>query len=353
MSLKLATKNYKQNYDSYVKTLYNELKYGGYGINMEQVYAKFKQPVLVRFDLDFNSYVTSELNRYNKSTAKSERQIDLGIRLSQQIKDNEGCRNALISIISEQDIVSELYNDRNAVNRFKKTILECGIITENEISNLFTDTSLTENGKVFYETILVSLVLNSDAIEISQNEGIKSVTKNVVNAIIPLIKNKSFKEGSLIEDLNKAMLIQNQMVLNNYKSVKQYVTEQSIFEDDEDLKTEKAIIINWFLNQKANSFKNALLKYNKGVDENSGSGLFGNNLTPDEIFDTIFVKETDESVIKSINIKEKFDKNVLPLEISSEKEKLQKRIDILEKAGKYTDKPDKLIESLKKAIKYL
>ena len=44
---------------------------------------------------------------------------------------------------------------------------------------------------------------------------------------------------------------------------------------------------------------------------------------------------------------------MLPLEISSEKEKLQKRIDILEKAGKYTDKPDKLIESLKKAIKYL
>ena len=353
MSLKLAKADYKDVFANYTKTLYEELNYGGYGVNMSQVYDTVKNPVLVRIDTDFHSYITGELNKYNKSRGKSERQIDLGIRLSQQIKDNEGCRNALISIIAEQDIVSELYNDRNAVNRFKKTILECGIITENEISNLFTDNSLTENGKVFYETILVSLVLNSDAIEISQNEGIKSVTKNVANAIIPLIKNKSFKEGSLIEDVNKAILIQNQMVLNNYKSVTQFVTEQTIFEDDEDLKTEKAIIINWFLNQKANSFKNALLKYNKAVDENSGAGLFGNNLTPDEIFNTIFVKETDESVIKSINIKEKFDKNVLPLEISSEKEKLQKRIDILEKAGKYTDKPDKLIESLKKAIKYL
>jgi hypothetical protein len=353
MSLKLAKADYKDVFANYTKTLYEELNYGGYGVNMAQVYDTVKNPVLVRIDTDFHSYITGELNKYNKSRGKSERQIDLGIRLSQQIKDNEGCRNALISIIAEQDIVSELYNDRNAVNRFKKTILECGIITENEISNLFTDNSLTENGKVFYETILVSLVLNSDAIEISQNEGIKSVTKNVVNAIIPLIKNKSFKEGSLIEDVNKAILIQNQMVLNNYKSVTQFVTEQTIFEDDYDLKTEKAIIINWFLNQKANSFKNALLKYNKGVDENSGAGLFGNNLTPDEIFNTIFVEETDESVIKSINIKEKFDKNVLPLEISSEKEKLQKRIDILEKAGKYTDKPDKLIESLKKAIKYL
>jgi hypothetical protein len=353
MSLKLASKNYKQNYDSYIKTLNNELLYGGYGINVSQVFNKFKQPVLVRFDLDFNSYVTSELNRYNKSTAKSERQIDLGIRLSQQIKDNEGCRNALISIISEQDVVSELYNDRNAVNRFKKTLLECGIITENEISNLFTETSLTENGKVFYETILVSLVLDSDAIEISQNEGIKSVTKNIVNAIIPLIKNKAFKDGSLINDLNKAILIQNQIVLNNYKSIQQYITEQSIFEEDEDLKTEKAIIINWFLNQKANSFKNALLKYNKGIDENSGAGLFGDNLTPEEIFNSIFVKETDESVIKSINIKNKFTQNVLSLQGDSEKENLQKRIDILEKAGQYTDKPEKLIESLKKAIKYL
>ena len=355
MSLKLAKADYKEVFANYTKTLYEELNYGGYGIKASQIYDNVKNPVLVRIDTDFHSYITSELNKYNKSRGKSERQIDLGIRLSQQIKDNEGCRNALISIISEQEIVSELYNDRNAVNRFKKTILECGIITENEISNLFTETSLTENGKVFYETILVSLVLDSDAIEISQNEGIKSVTKNVVNAIIPLIKNKSFQEGSLISDLNKAILIQNQMVLNNYKSVVQYVTEQSIFEEDNDLKTEKAIIINWFLNQKANSFKNALLRYNKGVEENIGSGLFGDNLTSEEIFNTIFVNETDESVIKAINIKDKFDKNVLSLKSSSEKENLQKRIDILEKASKYndTDKPQKLIESLKKAIKYL
>jgi hypothetical protein len=95
------------------------------------------------------------------------------------------------------------------------------------------------------------------------------------------------------------------------------------------------------------------LKYNKGIDENSGAGLFGDNLTPEEIFNSIFVKETDESVIKSINIKNKFTQNVLSLQGDSEKENLQKRIDILEKAGKYTDKPEKLIESLKKAIKYL
>jgi hypothetical protein len=353
MSLKLASKNYKQNYDSYIKTLNNELLYGGYGINVSQVFNKFKQPILVRFDIEFDSYITSELNRYNKSTAKSERQIDLGIRLSQQIKDSEPCRNALISIISEQEIVSELYNDRNAVNRFKKTLLDCGIITENEISNLFTDNSLTENGKVLYETILLSLVLDSDSIEISQNEGIKSATKSIVNAIIPLIKNKALKDGSLVSYVNKALLIQNKIVTSGYKSVEQYITEQSIFEEDEDLKTEKAIIINWFLNQKANSFKNALLRYNKAVDENSGAGLFGDNLTPEEIFQSVFVKETDESVIKSINIKNKFTQNVLSLQGSSEKENLQKRIDILEKAGKYTEKPQKLIESLKKAIKYL
>jgi hypothetical protein len=190
MSLKLAVSNYKENYEEYKKVLFAELEYGGYGISMAQVFDKFKQPVMVRFDVDFASYTSTELNAFNKPRSKSEKNIDRAIRLSKQIKENAACQNSLVQLVSEQAVVSELYNDRTSVSRFKKLLIDCNIITENELSAFFSDFSLTETGKILYETLLVSLILNPIAIEISQNAGVKSATNSIVNAIIPLIKNK-------------------------------------------------------------------------------------------------------------------------------------------------------------------
>lgn len=352
MSLKLAKSDYKKSFEKYTKTLFEELNYGGYGISVNEVKSKVDNPVLVRIDTDFHSYITGELNKYNKSRGKSERQIDLSVRLSQQLKDNEACKNSLINLISEQEIVSELYNDRNSVNKFKKILLECNLITENELSGLFTENSLTENGKVLYETILISLVLDAKSIEISQNEGIKSVTKHIVNAIIPLIKNKNLEDGNLIDEVNNAMLIQNDMISSGYKNLEQYITERSIFEEKEPFKTDKAIIINHFLNQKSNTFKNLLLRYNKSAEENLGESLFGDNLTPSEIFDKIFIAEANDSLLKAIELKNKTNQD----ETNSLNLQANKRIETLEKAKKYQDNPadiEKLINSLKKAIKYL
>jgi hypothetical protein len=359
MSLKLAKADYKEVFENYNKTLFDELNYGGYGISMDQVNNKVKNPVLVRIDTDFHSYITGELNKYNKSRGKSERQIDLSVRLSQQLKDNEACKNSLVNLISEQEVVSELYNDRNSVNKFKKILLDCNLITENELSGLFTENSLTENGKVLYETILISLVLDAKSIEISQNEGIKSVTKHIVNAIIPLIKNKNLEDGNLINEVNNALLIQNDMISSGYKTLEQYITERSIVEEKEPFKTDKALIINSFLIQKSNTFKNLLLRYNKSVEENLGESLFGDNLTPNEIFDKVFVNEASDSLLKSIELKNKTtenETNVLDLNENDLSLQANNRIKILEKAKKYQDNPadiEKLINSLKKAIKYL
>jgi hypothetical protein len=360
MSLKLAKADYKEVFENYTKTLFEELTYGGYGISKEQVYNKIQNPILVRIDIDFHSYITGELNKYNKSRGKSERQIDLSVRLSQQLKDNEACKNSLINLISEQEIVSELYNDRNSVNKFKKILLDCNLITENELSGLFTENSLTENGKVLYETILISLVLDAKSIEISQNEGIKSVTKHIVNAIIPLIKNKNLSDGNLIAEVNNALLMQNDMISSGYKNLEQYITERTIFDEKEPFKTDKAIIINSFLNQKSNTFKNLLLRYNKSVEENLGESLFGDNLTPDEIFEKVFINESNPALLKAIELKNKTIQSESKTSDLTENDislqQANKRIETLEKAKKYQDNPadiDKLINSLKKAIKYL
>jgi len=344
MSLKLAVTNYKENYEDYKKVLFAELEYGGYGISMAQVFDKFKQPVMVRFDVDFASYTSTELNAFNKPRSKSEKNIDRAIRLSKQIKENEACQSALIQLVSEQDVVSELYNDRTSVMRFKKLLIDCNIISENEVSAFFSDFSLTETGKILYETLLVSLILNPIAIEISQNAGVKSATNSIVNAIIPLIKNKKSVEGSIVEEVNNALLIQNDMVSSDYKKLSEFITENTMFAEDVDYKTEKAFIINWYLNQRVNDFKTAMLKYNNSIESNEGGSLFGDSLTPDEIFNTIFTTNVDSEITKSIDTFNKHHNKIVVMTTETKK-------------PTFSEQPksanELLISRLNKAAKYL
>jgi hypothetical protein len=360
MSLKLALKNNKEQYENYKKTLYQELVYGGYGISMSSVYDKIKNPILVRFDTQFDSYNSTELNKYNKPTKKSERQIDLGIRLSQQFLNNEGCKNSLITLVSSIENVNELYNNKIQVLAFKKILLDCGIINENELSGLFTDISLTENGKVLYETLLLSLVLSPKSIEVSQNNGVKSVIKSVVNAIIPLVKNKSFEKGSIIDDINNAILLQNAMVSTGFKDVALFIGQSDMFENDINYKTKNAVILNWFINQNLRMFKESLVRYNDSLEQNLGESLFGNNLTPEEIFDAIFTKNVPISVSDSTNSTQNVKENIVSLpNNNNEKELLEKRISVLKRTLKYQDndadriQTENTIKSLEKTIKYL
>lgn len=363
MSLKLASKNKNEAFDSYKKELYSELLNGGYGIEQTLVtqiilgdsinigeksfhskgeYIKFKNPILVRIDTDFPEYTTSELNKYNKSRSKSEREIDVAIRLSTQLKGNESCRNNLINLISETESVNELYNDRSLTKRFKDILTKCGIISENDYSQYFTDISLTEKGKVLYDTLLLSLVLEAKPIEVSQNDGVKRTSKSVVQAIIKLVNNKKLDQYSIVEEVNNAILIQNDMISKGYKSLSSYTTEPSIFGEEKDFKTQKAIVINYHLNQGVNNFKTLLDKYNNSAESNMGGSMFGDVTTPNEIFEAVFTKSVDNGLVSAIERTFKDENKSVYL---------QKSVSSLDKAR--TTSQDALINRLNKALKYL
>lgn len=302
MSLKLAVSDYPDNYEKYFKTLFQELSYGGYGIENHQFYEKFKNPILVRIDLDFKEYNSTELNKYNIKRGKSEKQIDKSIRISQLLQKNIACQNHLIQLINEQEVVSELYKNSNSVKRFKKILLDCNLITENDISELFTSNSLSEQGKIMYNTILLSLVLNENSLEISQSDGIKSYTKNVVNAILPLIKNKSLSKGSLISYVNDSFLVQNDLVNGGFKHLNDYISQNKLGfeEDNNEFKNKKALIINEVVNSGFSKLKNVLTRYNSSMEQNIEPDMFGDQLSEDEIFNKTFSVEVDDKTTSLI-----------------------------------------------------
>ena len=303
MSLKLAKSDYPKKYKEYLDALMKEINYGGYGIKYAQIFGEFKNPVLVRIDKDFKEYNSTELNKYNVVREKSEKQIDKSIRISQLLQKNEGCKNKLIDLINEQEVVSELYNNVRSVARFKSILLECELITENDISALFTSNSLSEQGKIMYNTVLLSLVLNEKSLEISQNSGIKSYTKNVVNAILPLIKNKSLSKGSLINFVNDSFLIQNDLVNGGFKHLNDYIKQSKLgFEEESnEFKNKKALIINEVVNSGFSKLKNTLIRYNNSMEKNIEPDMFGEQLGEEEIFDKTFGVEVDAKTINLIS----------------------------------------------------
>lgn len=363
MSLKLADAENRKQWLDYEDVLYRELKFGGYGfdkdipakIRNKQIIKltsgeefKFSKPVLVRIDLDFPAYVTEEMNKYNVSAKKSEREIDKAIRIAQQLEDNEQCKKRLIELISNQEIVSELYKSKDSVDRFKRILLDCNLMNENQIANYFTGNTLSGNGKTMYQIILSSLVLKPDTLEISQNSGVVSATNKVINAVIPAIKNENFEIGGLNRDINEAILVQNKMVASNIKDITEYVNQPELFDVVNEL-TYKSATINYFLTQaRMNKFKDILTLYNESMEKNQGADMFGEPLSPDYIFEATFVKELP-SEVKSVFDK-RFKKEEYEMTIAEmDPEDLRKVLKTYQKIYKVSPTPETLdvINSLK------
>jgi hypothetical protein len=117
-----------------------------------------------------------------------------------------------------------------------------------------------------------------------------------------------------------------------------------MFAEDVKYKTEKAFIINWYLNQRVNDFKTAMLKYNNSVESNEGGSLFGDSLTPDEIFNSIFKNNVDSDVLKAIDIFNKHHQKIVVTTTETQKPTISEQ----PKSEK-----ELLISRLNKAAKYL
>lgn len=369
MSLKLAVQDNYEKFINYKEVLVRELRYGGYGFlnnlpaqlnNNSEIELnrlgrnkiKFKHPVLVRIDVDFPSYTTEEMNKFNASSKKSEAQIDRSIRIAQQLEENEKCKSQLIELISELEIVSELYKNPTSVQRFKSILLDCNLIGENDVAKYFIGNTLSESGKLMYSVILSSLVLKPKTIEISQNAGVKSATNKVVNAVIPAIKNANLQVGSLNNEINQSILLQNRMVSSGITDILIYMNQPELFEEVVELKFKPAVIIYWLNQSKMNRFKNLLKEYNSSMELNQTKDMFGSTMSPEEIFTKRFVDPLPPEVKESLTRRFKESENVDETEVELSdltEETIREILDKFERIIKYLPSQENIdvINSLK------
>jgi hypothetical protein len=204
-------------------------KAGKFGFTAEQI-SEFRHPRVV-FELDHNEgYSTEQFAKFNESGKKAMSPIESAVKVSKMIKTKTV--ESIAGKIAEFETLGELYANRRAVQDIFNTLQQDGIIGQFDRPQYCTDDGITGAGKEFLETVLIGSVINEQNIRGLNREGCKSIRQKLVRAITPLIENKGMDGYSISKELNQAVDIAMQVVIqkDKFKDIADFSKQRAMFE---------------------------------------------------------------------------------------------------------------------------
>ncbi len=195
----------------------------------------FEHPrVILEVDAEHEGdYTTEEFAAFNRDTKKTMNNVEKAVKITKTL--NGGKIKEIAECLDGFETMGELYQDKKGGVKFVQTLVNAGVILENEKAQYLTsDGLLNDTGKDFVETVLVGSVLNEENIRACDGAGGKSIRKKLVRAILPLIENKgNGKEYSFNTELNEAAAIALEVSKNHEKfgTVKDYLDQLNLFSD--------------------------------------------------------------------------------------------------------------------------
>ncbi|HRG37069.1 MAG TPA: LAGLIDADG family homing endonuclease, partial [Bacteroidia bacterium] len=292
MSIKLAVSDFPEKYEEYKEFLAEEFDAFGFDENDkigEHGIKYFTHPILVRIDYDFPAYNALELSKYNKDTKKSERPIDKALKLGKILESSEKCTSIISDIVGQYETFTEFYANRADQKKIKETLVDCNILTSQEMPAYYSETGFTEQGKELIENLLAGLVLSKDALIASNEGGARTFRQTILTSLPILTANKNLGAESLNDALNEAIVIQSQ-ISSSKISFADFIAQNNIFGDRP---SEKGMYLNRLLAGGRNNFKRAIEAYNDSVLSNQGESLFNEKPSPEEIFEAHIKNKID------------------------------------------------------------
>ena len=295
MSIKRAKKNNPSKYSDYIVFLYDECDAFRIDCTLLKEYG-IKNPVLVRIDYDFPEYKTSEISKYNKDLQKSKRPTDKAVELSVMLSENPSIIDKINKIVGKYERLSDFYESPKDISAIVKIFVDNEIWGDNELSEYVKESQFTDQGKEFFETILASIVLSADAIELAEITGVKKLRQVVAASLPVLLHNTALGENSLKAAINESFYLQHKISGGKISFV-DYIRQASIYARKWH---RKSLYVNRLMNAGQRKFKEAISKYNDAVVKNKDAGLFGDAPTSDEIFNHFIAAHTDDATAKII-----------------------------------------------------
>ena len=247
----------------YVEYLQN---YGGkYGFTPEQV-GEFEHPRVVFVPDEALPYTTEVFGRFNAKETKSQSKTESAIKIGKSIKDVTV--NKITTTLAEHEKIQDFFASDKDVNAVISTLVEDGMLLENEVAEMYDGDKLSIVGRDYLETIFLGMVLPEESVRMSSE--IPSIRQTILSAIPALADNSRIENGyALTKELGEAisMLYRARKAgVKQGESLDDYTRQSDLFLGTPPLHTLVAKEMALKMNSKSKtSFRDFMLAYNRSA----------------------------------------------------------------------------------------
>lgn len=176
---------------------------GNFGFTREQIeQSGIKHPRLVLVTDERLPYDTATFSKFNRNEKKTQSNTEQAVAKAKSLTSDEV--GAIVAEIEGNGSLDAFFNNSKAINDLVKTLVDKGIIGQNEVAQMMDSPErLSAQGREYVKNLLLGSIFKPETIRML---GIDSTVKNkAINAIRSVMDNMKLGDYSLRDEIDQAI----------------------------------------------------------------------------------------------------------------------------------------------------
>ena len=254
-----------------------------FGFTREQIeQSGIEHPRLVLVTDDRLPYDTATFAKFNRNEKKTQSNTEQAVAKAKTLTSDEV--GAIVAEIEGNGSLEAFFNNSKAINDLVKTLVDKGIIGQNEVAQMMDSPErLSAQGREYVKNLLLGSIFKPETIRML---GIDSTVKNkAINAIRSVMDNMKLGEFSLRDEIDQAIQLLYEARQGGNKVDTLLRTPDMYVEDAAKRYPSISQMMALALEGKVADFRDLLDEYNRiAAARNTGEGnVFGESPTKQEL----------------------------------------------------------------------
>lgn len=254
-----------------------------FGFTREQIeQSGIEHPRLVLVTDERLPYDTATFSKFNRNEKKTQSNTEQAVAKAKTLTSDEV--GAIVAEIEGNGSLDAFFNNSKAINDLVKTLVDKGIIGQNEVAQMMDSPErLSAQGREYVKNLLLGSIFKPETIRML---GIDSTVKNkAINAIRSVMDNMKLGEFSLRDEIDQAIQLLYEARQGGNKVDTLLRTSDMFGEDAAKRYSSISQMMALALEGKVSDFRDLLDEYNRiSAARNTGEGdVFGEAPTKPEL----------------------------------------------------------------------
>lgn len=254
-----------------------------FGFTREQIeQSGIEHPRLVLVTDERLPYDTATFSKFNRNEKKTQSNTEQAVAKAKTLTSDEV--GAIVAEIEGNGSLDAFFNNSKAINDLIKTLVEKGIIGQNEVAQMMDSPErLSAQGREYVKNLLLGSIFKPETIRML---GIDSTVKNkTINAIRSVMDNMKLGDYSLRDEIDQAIQLLYEARQGGNKVDTLLRTPDMFGEDAAKRYSSISQMMALALEGKVSDFRDLLDEYNRiAAARNTGEGdVFGEAPTKEEL----------------------------------------------------------------------